>query len=351
VSTDIYDPETPTTRRDAARLRAAIEPVPDSLLIFGSEGRRSVPPAPGVGSISQTPFVSDIFATPVRVPIRAVSRQAPAARAPRPRRVSVRSVPLAVAGGIVLGMLLMRFGAPAATTPPPEQPAAAPPVEARVVSAGGVTAPPAVVPAAASFTRPVTDRAPVPADVPQTPPRSERPATVTPPRRDPVIPPTVSSPAARRTAATIPAVPLASTSAAAINALPTTTVPVAAAPAADAATEGNDAREAERRKIRAVLDTYKGAYDRLDPAAASALGPGVDARALGRAFGALTSQRVSFDRCEIGVLGILSSARCVGTVETVRRAGDTQPQRRPASWAFALTQTAGQWQITKVTAR
>lgn len=149
----------------------------------------------------------------------------------------------------------------------------------------------------------------------------------------------------------MPKVPVASVNAAAIGALPQAPVPAGVAPAATAATEGADAPDGERRNVRAVVDAYKSAYDRLDPAAAAALWPGVDTAALSRAFGALSSQRVTLDHCEIGILGVLSSARCSGAVEYVRRGGDATLQRRPMSWVFALTQTAGQWQITKVSTR
>jgi hypothetical protein len=103
--------------------------------------------------------------------------------------------------------------------------------------------------------------------------------------------------------------------------------------------------------IRNLLDAYRAAYERLDPLAVAALWPGVDSRALSRGFSTLESQRIDFDRCDITVTGTVAVARCDGTLTYARRVGETEPQSRAVSWAFALERASGQWRISGMNAR
>ena len=107
----------------------------------------------------------------------------------------------------------------------------------------------------------------------------------------------------------------------------------------------------DRPRIRAILDAYTAAYERLDAVSAASLWPGVDTRALTRAFSTLSRQNVSFDRCEITVDGARATAQCDGAIEYVRRVGDSTPHSRTTSWAFAFDRAAGTWRISNVTAR
>jgi hypothetical protein len=107
----------------------------------------------------------------------------------------------------------------------------------------------------------------------------------------------------------------------------------------------------DQERIRALLDAYTAAYERLDAVSAASLWPGVDTRALTRAFSTLSRQDVSFNRCDIGVAGTLATARCQGVIEYVPRVGETTPQSRTTAWVFALDRRAGEWRITNVSAR
>jgi hypothetical protein len=106
----------------------------------------------------------------------------------------------------------------------------------------------------------------------------------------------------------------------------------------------------EQRTIAAVLDAYRGAYERLDPVSAAALWPAVDAQALARAFGTIRRQSVSFDSCAIDVVGLRATAQCRGAIEFVPRVGDDTPQSRAMSWDFQLDRRSGQWRIDSLVA-
>jgi hypothetical protein len=88
--------------------------------------------------------------------------------------------------------------------------------------------------------------------------------------------------------------------------------------------------------VRETLSRYGAAYSRLDAAAARAVWPSVDARALGQAFADLRSQRVTFDTCDIAVDGPRARAACRGAMTYVPRAGDPTPRTEARSWRFEL---------------
>jgi hypothetical protein len=108
-------------------------------------------------------------------------------------------------------------------------------------------------------------------------------------------------------------------------------------------------RARDQRAIRALLEAYRQAYERLDPSAVAALWPEVDSRALERAFTSLSHQQITFDRCEITITGAAAVARCEGTLATTQ-IGDGDPQSRQMVWAFAFERT-GDWRLSGVNAR
>jgi hypothetical protein len=74
--------------------------------------------------------------------------------------------------------------------------------------------------------------------------------------------------------------------------------------------------------------------------------PSVDARALGRAFAELRSQRLTFDDCDIAVDGARATAACHGATTYVPRAGDQSPRTEPRMWRFTLERGRdANWQI------
>ena len=106
----------------------------------------------------------------------------------------------------------------------------------------------------------------------------------------------------------------------------------------------------DREKVRGVLSLYQRAYSELDAGAAARLYPGVDRRALSRAFSSLSSQQIRLEDCRIELLQSTAQATCAGTASWTPKVGaGSQDQAR--RWQFDLKQVAGNWQIDAVKVR
>ena len=117
-----------------------------------------------------------------------------------------------------------------------------------------------------------------------------------------------------------------------------------------AGTAGNviaDLHAADRTKVRSVLARYESAFSQLDATAAARLYPGVDRKALERAFGSLSSQQIQFNDCRIQVTQSLASATCAGTASWTPKVGGG-PKEQARRWQFDLKQVNGDWQIGSV---
>jgi hypothetical protein len=108
---------------------------------------------------------------------------------------------------------------------------------------------------------------------------------------------------------------------------------------------------ADAGEVETALRRYAEAYSRLDAAAARAVWPTLDERALARAFSGLASQTVAFDHCDIDVAGLDARAACRGRAQFVPRVGSQEPLVQRREWAFRLKRAASGWQITSVEAR
>jgi hypothetical protein len=102
--------------------------------------------------------------------------------------------------------------------------------------------------------------------------------------------------------------------------------------------------------IRATLARYEAAYSRLDVAAARAVWPAVDERALAHAFDGLAAQRIALGRCDVSVNGAAAHATCLGSAEWTPKVGGGE-RRQNRRWAFDLTSAAGAWQIVRAEAK
>jgi hypothetical protein len=101
--------------------------------------------------------------------------------------------------------------------------------------------------------------------------------------------------------------------------------------------------------VRRALDEYARAYTARDAVAAQQVWPGVDGRALARAFDQLSEQRVSFTRCEIRPEGgDRAQASCTGRATWVPKVGDRTPRAEARTWRFALTREGNDWVIDQV---
>ena len=119
----------------------------------------------------------------------------------------------------------------------------------------------------------------------------------------------------------------------------TSTTPVA--PAAALA----DPAPGDEDDIHAALARWRTAYSALDASAAREVWPSVDARALARAFQALKSQEVRFDRCDLTVNGGSARAACTGRAVYVPRIGKQSPRATSHEWTFELTKRDERWTI------
>ena len=126
-----------------------------------------------------------------------------------------------------------------------------------------------------------------------------------------------------------------------------------AAPAAASPPAARDAAPAVARdeeKIREILDRYAVAYSQLDAAAASAIFPGLDRRALARAFDGLASQKVALGACDVRVAIESAIVDCAGSATWTPKIGGgsrTEPRR----WQFRLRNTSGDWQMVAAKVR
>jgi hypothetical protein len=108
--------------------------------------------------------------------------------------------------------------------------------------------------------------------------------------------------------------------------------------------------QSDERLVRATLSRYEGAYSSLDAAAASAVWPGVDRRALSSAFQGLSSQRVSLGQCSVRVSGATAQADCSGSAQWTPKVGGG-PQTAARQWQFDLKNVGNDWVITRAMVR
>jgi hypothetical protein len=133
--------------------------------------------------------------------------------------------------------------------------------------------------------------------------------------------------------------------------------PVAAARPAEAPTALPSAppsepapTRSEEQSVRAALGRYESAYNRLDAAAAAAVWPAVNQRALASAFHGLSAQSISLGGCAIRVNGATAHAECAGIARwSPKVGGGTESAAR--QWRFDLRNSGGNWIITQATTR
>ncbi len=145
----------------------------------------------------------------------------------------------------------------------------------------------------------------------------------------------------------VPPPPPARTPATAPAALPNVTA-LPPAPAVAAAIEAIPAPPAvidDVGRVRAVINQYQAAYDRLDARLAQTVWPSVNQSALARAFDDLEAQSLTFSACEIQPRGVSATAVCTGSVRYTPKVGSREPRVEPRVWSFTLRKSAEQWLI------
>jgi hypothetical protein len=113
-----------------------------------------------------------------------------------------------------------------------------------------------------------------------------------------------------------------------------------------------DLSAAHRSAVGEVLASYRQSYNNLDATSVATIWRGADLKALRRAFAGLSSQRLTFDRCEVSVTTVdRANAKCEGQLNYVPRFGDTVPQQRRVEWTMNFAKSADSWVIVGVSAR
>ena len=142
-------------------------------------------------------------------------------------------------------------------------------------------------------------------------------------------------------------------------ALETTTGPPAApvnepgagsVPAFEATTGAAAAPVVPTAAIESVLKNYADAFSARDVGAAKSVWPGVDERALARAFDGLREQRLELERCEISIRESTATATCVGTARYRPKVGIRSVRSERKVWTFHIGHR-GAWVIDDVEVR
>ncbi len=100
--------------------------------------------------------------------------------------------------------------------------------------------------------------------------------------------------------------------------------------------------------IERTLKGYQAAFSRLDVAAVREVWPGVDEKALAKAFDQLRREDLTFDSCEVTVTGTTAVAACGGTTEYVPKIGSKNPRVERHRWRIGLHRVAEQWVVNRV---
>lgn len=112
-----------------------------------------------------------------------------------------------------------------------------------------------------------------------------------------------------------------------------------------------DRLSGDKAAITNVLGAYQQSYSALDVESVSTIWQGLDVRGLRRAFSTLSSQDLSFDRCDVQVVSDSAKATCTGVLSYVRKIGDDGPRERRLSWEIDLRRHGDRWLIANVMAK
>lgn len=107
----------------------------------------------------------------------------------------------------------------------------------------------------------------------------------------------------------------------------------------------------EEELVRRLLDEYTGAFERLDVGATKAMWPSVDDKALERAYGQLSAQRLTLQSCGITISGSTANARCRGSATYQPRIGRRSVEIASREWTFDLSKKDTAWRIVNTFVR
>jgi hypothetical protein len=147
--------------------------------------------------------------------------------------------------------------------------------------------------------------------------------------------------------ATLPARPLSSAVSEGAMSAPAATTEASPEPSAPPV----PGHSPDQSAILAVIGQYRRAFSSLDVAAAAAVWPTLDRKALDRAFSQLSEQSFDFSGCEISVNGQLGVASCTGQARSVRKISSRTAQVVARHWNFTLRKSNDHWVIESVRSR
>jgi hypothetical protein len=147
--------------------------------------------------------------------------------------------------------------------------------------------------------------------------------------------------------------PVAIPGPAALAANAAASAPAAAPSAARVARALPVAPRRDEESILLVLHEYETAVGRKDPAAAKAVWPALDDRALARAFNDLQSHSLALEDCGVTVANshAAARARCQGVATYLPKVGRRKPISASHEWTFNLSKSGGDWQIESAAIR
>jgi hypothetical protein len=118
-----------------------------------------------------------------------------------------------------------------------------------------------------------------------------------------------------------------------------------AAPAVGVTAAASEMGISDEQRIAAVLKRFTEAYARLDAAAAKAVWPTVDGRALSRAFDALETQSIVFEDCKVRFADSEARAACDGELTYVPKVGRRSERTVAQRWNFVIKKHSDEWTI------
>ena len=109
-----------------------------------------------------------------------------------------------------------------------------------------------------------------------------------------------------------------------------------------------EAREAAA--VENLIEQYRRAFSTLN-SGVSDIWPGVNARALDKAFNELESQNFDFDKCTVQLNGAQAEATCTGSATFVPKVGNKTPRTQSRQWSFRFVRAGSRWIIDTVQSR
>ena len=101
-------------------------------------------------------------------------------------------------------------------------------------------------------------------------------------------------------------------------------------------------------EVKATVDRFAAAYNRMDASATQAVWPTADHQALVTTFTALREQRLTLSRCDSTMNGDTATVLCRGTLRYRPRVGNHDTKIVEGTWRFTMLQRVDDWVVEDV---